>query len=133
MRCSILATSETARTSQEPILVRLKLLHFLTSLLAVAGVLALYLFVLPVNNTTVALSLLLVILAVSARWGLAEATLASVIAVLGLNYYFLPPVRTFTIQDPQNWVALIAFLVTAVTASQLSARVRRRAAEAEAR
>ena len=61
----------------------LKLLHFLTSLLAVAGVLALYLFVLPVNNTTVALSLLLVILAVSARWGLAEATLASVIAVLG--------------------------------------------------
>jgi two-component system sensor histidine kinase KdpD len=113
--------------------VRLKLLHFLTSLLAVAGVLALYLFVLPVNNTTVALSLLLVILAVSARWGLAEATLASIIAVLGLNYYFLPPVRTFTIQDPQNWVALIAFLVTAVTASQLSARVRRRAAEAEAR
>src|SRR5206468_5480479 len=66
-------------------------------------------------------------------WGLAEATVASVIAVLGLNYYFLPPVGTFTIQDPQNWVALVAFLVTAVTASQLSARARRRAAEAEAR
>jgi two-component system sensor histidine kinase KdpD len=112
---------------------RVKLLRFLVSVLAVAGVLALYLFLLPVNNTTVALSLLLVVLAVSARWGLAEATLASVIAVLGLNYYFLPPIRTFTIQDPQNWVALVAFLVTAGTASQLSARVRRRAAEAEAR
>jgi two-component system sensor histidine kinase KdpD len=114
-------------------IVRAKILHFLASLLAVAATLALYLWVLPVNNTTVALSLLLVILAVSARWGLAEATVASVIAVLGLNYYFLPPVGTFTIQDPQNWVALVAFLVTAVTASQLSARARRRAAEAEAR
>ena len=86
-----------------------------------------------VNHTTVALTLLLAILGISARWGLAEATLASVVAVLGFNFYFLPPVGTFTIQDPQNWVALLAFLVTAVTASQLSARARRRAAEAEAR
>jgi two-component system, OmpR family, sensor histidine kinase KdpD len=112
---------------------RLKLLRFVASVLAVAATLALYLWVLRVNNTTVALSLLLVILAVSARWGLAEATVASLIAVLGLNYYFLPPIGAFTIQDPQNWVALAAFMVTAVTASQLSARVRRRAAEAEAR
>jgi len=89
--------------------------------------------VLPVNSTTVALSLLLVVLGVSARWGLAEATAASIVAVLGLNYFFLEPVGTFTIEDPQNWVALAAFLVTAVTASQLSERVRRRAAEAEAR
>ena len=111
----------------------MKTLRFVVSVLAVAATLALYLWVIPVNATTVALSLLLVILAVSARWGLAEATVASVIAVLGLNYYFLPPVRAFTIQDPQNWVALVAFMVTAVTASQLSARVRRRAAEAEAR
>jgi two-component system, OmpR family, sensor histidine kinase KdpD len=42
-------------------------------------------------------------------------------------------VGKLTIQDPQNWVALLAFLVTAVTASQLSAHARRRAAEAEAR
>jgi two-component system sensor histidine kinase KdpD len=111
----------------------MKSLRFIASVLAVSATLALYRWVLAVNNTTVALSLLLVILAVSARWGLAEATLASVVAVLGLNYYFLPPVGTFTVQDPQNWVALIAFLVTAVTASQLSARARRRAAEAEAR
>ena len=103
------------------------------SVAAVSAILALYALVLPVNNTTVALSLLLAILGISARWGLAEATMASLVAVLGFNYYFLPPVRTFTIQDPQNWVAAVAFLVTAVTASQLSARVRRRAAEAEAR
>jgi two-component system sensor histidine kinase KdpD len=48
--------------------------------------------------------------------------------VLGLNYYFLEPVSTFTIRSP-NWVALVAFLVTAVTASQLSGAVARRGVE----
>jgi len=88
---------------------------------------------LPVNNTTVALSLVLAILGISAWWGLAEATMASVAAMLGFNFWFLPPVGNFTIADPQNYVALMAFLLTAVTASQLSARARRRTLEAEAR
>jgi two-component system sensor histidine kinase KdpD len=86
-----------------------------------------------VNNTTVALTLLLVILGISTVWGLVEATIASVIAVLGFNFFFLPPVGNLTITDPQNWVALFAFMVTAVTASQLSARARRRTGEAVAR
>src|ERR1700728_630114 len=73
-----------------------------------------------VNNTTVSLTLLLAVLAISTGWGLLEATIASLAAVLGFNYYFLPPVGTLTVQDPQNWVALGAFLITAVTASQLS-------------
>jgi two-component system sensor histidine kinase KdpD len=111
----------------------MRLKRFAGSVLVVAATMAIYKLFLPVNNTTVALSLLLVVLGISAWWGLAEATFASVVAMLGFNYYFLPPVRTFTIQDPQNWVALIAFLVTAVTASQLAERARRRAAEAEAR
>ena len=110
----------------------MKGLRFAASVLIVAAILALYR-ALPVNSTTVALTLLLAILGVSARWGLGEATVASLIAVLGLNYFFLPPAGTLTIEDPQNWLALLAFLVTAVIASQLSARVRRRAAEAEAR
>jgi two-component system sensor histidine kinase KdpD len=84
----------------------------------------------PVNNTTVALSLLLAILGISALWGLLEATIASLAAVLGFNYFFLPPLGEFVVEDPQNWVALIAFLVTAVTASQLSVRAKRRTLEA---
>jgi two-component system sensor histidine kinase KdpD len=89
--------------------------------------------VLHVNSTTVALAFLLVILAV-ATWGsLAEAVLASFAAMLSFNYFFLPPVGTFTITDPQNWVALTAFLVTAVTASNLSATAKRRAVEASER
>jgi two-component system sensor histidine kinase KdpD len=111
----------------------MKALRFTAAVGIVAAVVALYHLLLPVNTTTVALTLLLAILGVSTRFGLGEAIVASIVAVLGFNYYFLPPVGTLTIQDPQNWVALLAFLLTAVTASQLSASARRRAAEAEAR
>ena len=111
----------------------MRALRFAGSIAIVAGILALYRTALSVNNTTVALSLLLAILGISAWWGLAEATVASVAAALGFNIFFLPPIGRLTIQDPQNWIALAAFLATAVTASQLSARARRRAAEAEAR
>jgi two-component system sensor histidine kinase KdpD len=61
---------------------------------------------------------------------LVEAIIASLAATLCFNYYFLPPVGTFTIADPQNWVALFAFLVVAIVASRLSERARRKAREA---
>ena len=77
-----------------------------------AGITLAYTHALHVNQTTVALSLLLAILAVSAVWGMAVSVLMSLAAVLTFNYYFLPPTRTFTIADPQNWVALGAFLFT---------------------
>jgi two-component system, OmpR family, sensor histidine kinase KdpD len=98
--------------------------------LAVAGVLGITFFfrrVLPVNQTTVALTLLLAILAVSTVWGLRVAVFMSVAAMLAFNYFFLPPVGTFTISDPQNWVALVAFIGSSLIASQLSTRVRREA------
>jgi two-component system sensor histidine kinase KdpD len=110
----------------------LKSLRFAAAVLLVVAVVALCK-LLDANATTAALSLLLAILGISTYWGLAEAMVASVAAVLGFNLMFLPPVGKLTIQDPQNWVALLAFLVTAVTASQLSARARRRTAEAEER
>jgi two-component system sensor histidine kinase KdpD len=75
----------------------------------------------------------LIALIVAARRGLIESLLTSVAAMLCLNYFFLPRVGSLTIADPQNWVALFAFMVTAVTASQLSASARIRAAEAQAR
>jgi two-component system sensor histidine kinase KdpD len=113
----------------------MKLVRSGVAVAIVAAVLVLYRGVLPgrVNNTTVALSLLLAILGISTWWGLAAATIASIVAVLGFNYYFLPPVGTLTIQDPQNFVAFVAFLITAITASQLAEYGRRRTAESEAR
>ncbi len=86
-----------------------------------------------VNPTIVALTFLLAVLVVSARWGLRHAVFMAVVATLAFNYFFLPPVGTFTIADPQNWAALFAFLVTAVIASQLSERARREARNANER
>jgi two-component system, OmpR family, sensor histidine kinase KdpD len=57
----------------------------------------------------------------------------SVLAAAAFNFFFLPPVETFTIADTQNWVALLAFLVAGVLASHLSQRARREAEEADRR
>jgi two-component system, OmpR family, sensor histidine kinase KdpD len=88
---------------------------------------------LHVNQTTVALSFLLAILAVSAVWGMVVSVFMSVSAMLLFNYFFLPPIGTFTIADPQNWVALFAFLCTSIMGSQLSARIRKSADAAHGR
>ncbi len=87
----------------------------------------------PVNSTTAALSFLLAILLVATRWGLLAATIASVFGVLCLNYFFLPPVATLVIADPQNWIALLVFLIISIVASQLSASAKNRALEATRR
>ncbi|HXU39179.1 MAG TPA: DUF4118 domain-containing protein [Blastocatellia bacterium] len=84
------------------------------------------------NPTTIALAMLLLVLFVAAYWGARPAIVASVLGVFCFNFFFLPPIYTLTIADPDNWLALIAFLITAVTAGQLSARAKRRAEEAEA-
>lgn len=99
----------------------------------VAGLTALLRAAAPVNATTTALVYLLAVLVIAAKWGLSEAVLASAAAVVCLNFFFLPPVGTLTIADPENWVALVAFLVSAIIASQLSAKARQRADEALAR
>ncbi len=98
---------------------------YLIAALAVGGITLVGYRWLHLNATTVALMFLLGVLGISASWGLRQAVFMSVIATLAFNYFFLPPIGTFTISDPQNWVALFAFLVTAVTASELSERARR--------
>lgn len=107
---------------------------YVAALGGVAAVTAFYKLEIPnVNVTTVALSFLLVVLLVSSARGLAPGIVASVAAMGCFNFFFLPPFGTLTVEDPQNWVALAAFLITAVITSQLSAAARWRAREAEAR
>ncbi|MBO0858692.1 MAG: DUF4118 domain-containing protein [Chloracidobacterium sp.] len=84
------------------------------------------------SSTTVALGLLLIVLFAATGWGSRPAILAALLGVACFNFFFLPPFYTFTIEDPQNWVALAAFLITALVAGELSARAKRRAEEAEA-
>lgn len=85
-----------------------------------------------VNSTTVGFGLLLVVLFVATGWGSRPAVLASLLGVVCFNLFYLPPVGRLTIDDPDNWIALSAFLLTAVTAGQLSAHAKRRAEEADA-
>ncbi|MGH9631350.1 MAG: DUF4118 domain-containing protein, partial [Bryobacteraceae bacterium] len=80
---------------------------------------------LPVNATTVGFAYLIVVLTIASTWGLREAIVASVGGMLLFNFFFLPPFGTLTIADPENRVALLAFLATAIVASQLSARAQR--------
>jgi two-component system, OmpR family, sensor histidine kinase KdpD len=103
------------------------------ALATVGGIAFLFRNVLHVNQTTVALTFLLAILAVSAVWGMVVSVVMSVAAMLLFNYWFLPPVGTFTIADPQNWVALGAFVVTSIVGGQLSSRIRKEADEAHHR
>ncbi len=85
------------------------------------------------NAASVGFAYILIVLVAATVWGFVEALIASLAATLAYNFYFLPPVGTLTIADPANWVALFSFLATSLIASQLSARVKRRAAEAVAR
>ncbi len=82
------------------------------------------------DPTTVALSYLLVVLFIAAAADLRVAVGTSVLAALCFNYFFLPPVGSFQLTDPSNWIVLASFLVVSTVASQLSASARARAQEA---
>jgi two-component system, OmpR family, sensor histidine kinase KdpD len=111
----------------------IRALQFVSSLAIVIGITFFFRTVLTVNQTTIALTFVLAILTVSTFWGFAVSAFMSVAAMLAFNYFFLPPVGTFTISDPQNWAALFAFLAASLIASQLAARVRKEADEAQRR
>ncbi len=96
-----------------------------TSLVAV--IVAVYFLWVHANETTVALTLIIGILFVAANWGLRHAIYLSILSSAAFNFFFLPPVLTLTIRDSRNWVALFAFLVTGIVASQLAESARREA------
>jgi two-component system sensor histidine kinase KdpD len=104
--------------------------RYCMSMAVVAAITAFYHHLLHANPTTVALTFLLLILFVSAYWGFRLAAIVSIVATAAFNFFFLPPFGTFTIADPQNWIALFVFLITAIVASNLAERVRREAAQA---
>jgi two-component system, OmpR family, sensor histidine kinase KdpD len=106
---------------------------FLFGIGAIALLITAYIWVGVTNPTIVALSFLLVVLVVAAASTRRVAVATSLTAFIGFNFFFLPPVGTFTIAEPQNWVALFTLLSVSIIASHLSAQVRQRAHEAMAR
>jgi two-component system, OmpR family, sensor histidine kinase KdpD len=107
--------------------------RFATCAVALLLVVGVYTRIVHVNPTTVALTFLVLVLIVSAAWGLRYALFTAIVAAGAFNYYFLPPTGTFIISDTQNWIALFALLTTAVIASELSDRARKQTEEAVGR
>ena len=73
------------------------------------------------------------VLPIAVAFGLIYAVLVSIASMLAFNWFFLPPVHTFTLSDSRNWFALAVYVVTAVVVSGLAASARRRATDAEQR
>jgi two-component system, OmpR family, sensor histidine kinase KdpD len=103
------------------------IVRYSVSTITAAVIVAVYFLWLHVNETTVAMTLLVGVLLVAANWGLRHSIYLSILSAAAFNFFFLPPVLTFTIGDGRNWVALLAFLVTSIVASQLAERARREA------
>ena len=82
---------------------------------------------LHVNFATTGFLHLLTVLVVAMMAGFWEATLTSAVALVCLNYFFVPPVYTLYVADPQNWVALLTFECTALLVSKLSIQKEREA------
>jgi two-component system sensor histidine kinase KdpD len=104
---------------------------------AAAAVTVVTLLLYPLANVAPIVSLgvvyLLAVLLVSTVTNVWLGMLTAIASALAFNFFHLPPVGVFTIRDEENWVALVIFLVTAVVASALSERARRRTNEAEQR
>ena len=75
--------------------------------------------------------LLLDVVVVARLWGMGPALVAAASGAGAYSYYFLPP-EGFGIEDAEDWIAFVTFIVTAVIAGELASRAERRAAEAQA-
>ena len=111
----------------------ISVVRWLGAALGLAGIVAFYKLAVHANQTTVAITFLLLILFLAARWGLRYAVVTSFAAGACYNFFFLPPIGKFTVSDPQNLVALLAFLTTSVVASRLSQGMRSESEHARAR
>jgi two-component system sensor histidine kinase KdpD len=110
-----------------------QIVRFAITVATVCGIVVVYFKWLHVNPATVGFTFLLAILMVSAAWGLRYSVFMAIVAALAYNYFFLPPILRFTIAEKQNWVALFAFLLTAIIASELSERARHESVESNQR
>jgi len=86
-----------------------------------------------VGLQSVSLVFLMAVLASAVAWGLWPALFACLLSVLAFNFFFLPPIYTLTISDPENVVALFFFALVAIIVSKLTAATRTQIVSARAR
>ena len=107
-----------------------RVLRICAALAIVCAIMAIEFHFHGLNSTTVEYSLLLAVLFFAVRWDRLETLIASVVAALGFLYYFQPPAMSFKATDPESYVAVTGFLITAIVVSQTALKARKRAAEA---
>jgi two-component system, OmpR family, sensor histidine kinase KdpD len=103
-------------------------LHFLYAALAVVAALVVgegLTWLTPIPNLSMVF--LLAVLVTAMSFGIWPAIFASVLSFFAYNYFFIPPLYTFTIAEPYELLALVIFLVVAVVSSALAGRVREQA------
>ena len=105
-----------------------QVIRAIVAVAAICAILALCFHLKGLRNTTITYALLLAILFFATQWGRMETILASVVAALGFEIFFQPPIGVFEVKDPEAWVAVVAFLITAITLSQTALLARQRAA-----
>jgi two-component system sensor histidine kinase KdpD len=117
---------KTVRTAEE--VKPFDVIPYLIATLAVAVALGVDELIKPIVGVeNVDLIFMTSIVAVAVRYGLLPSLFAGVIASLCYNFFFLPPIYTFTLGDPTSVAAFIIFIVMAVLVSNVAARVRTQA------
>jgi two-component system sensor histidine kinase KdpD len=84
------------------------------------------------NAATAGFAFLITILGIAVATNLTTSLISSIVATLCYNYFFFPPVGTFTIAEPANWIALISFFIASLVATRLVLRERMQKQHAEA-
>lgn len=108
--------------------------HYLFALGVIAAALGMAKLTQPIVGVETAdLFFLTGVVAIAVQFGLYPSLLAVVAASLAYNFFFLPPIHTFTIADPTNVASLVLFAIVAVLVSNLASRVRLQAAIARNR
>ena len=98
-------------------------LPYFVAVLAVAAALGISMLVQPkFGLENVDLIFLTAIIGIAVRYGLWPSLFATVLASLSYNFFFLPPIYTFTITDPTNIAAFLAFMLLSILVSNLAAR-----------
>jgi len=102
------------------------------SALVVGATIALLKLFPQISETSAALLLILSVFVCASVWQSGPGVFAAILATLGFNFFFLPPLYTFTISDPRNVTALLVFLISGLLIGRLSALARKRLAQLEA-
>lgn len=111
--------------------------YLIDSVLATAGTLCITFIVahfrLYPKIPNITLVYVLIVLALASTRGLYPAVFSSVVAFLSFDYFVVPPLYTFSMDNVQEWLALLVFLTTAIITGELAAIMRQRAEQARRR